>query len=94
MRSLLAKIFILFLSGPAAAYFLGRLLLSGRSDNAVVYMLLGAVILLVLSFIPFLGVLIDLLTVWYGVGIILMQTRHLPRPHYTVLKLVEEHSPR
>lgn len=79
---LLAWLAVLILSGPFAAYFLGRLLLIETTANPLLYMLLGAVILLVLYFIPFVGLVTTVLTAWFGIGIILLQIPRLPRPNY------------
>lgn len=45
---LLAWLVLLFLSGPFAAYLLGRLLLRDNAHNAILIMLLGAIVLLIL----------------------------------------------
>lgn len=80
---LLAWLLVLFLSGPFAAYLLGRLLLRDNARNAFLVMLLGAVILLILYLIPFLNILALLLVLWFGIGMIL---RALPwhKPHYAL----------
>lgn len=73
---------LVLLSGPFAAYLLGRLILHTSTNNAVWTMLLGASLLLLLYFIPLLGVLTSLLAMWFGLGIILSRAVHLPRPGY------------
>lgn len=78
---LLVWLVVLFLSGPFAAYLLGRLLLRDNARNAILTMLLGAVVLLILYLIPFLNVLVLLLALWFGVGMIL-QVLPWHKPHY------------
>lgn len=78
---LLVWLTILLLAGPFAAYLLGRLVLRDSAKNAILVMLLGAVVLLILYLIPFLNLLVLLLVLWFGVGMII---RSLPwhTPHY------------
>jgi cytoskeletal protein CcmA (bactofilin family) len=73
---------VVLLSAPFAAYLLGRLLLHRTTDNAIWTMLLGAFILLVLSLVPFLNILVDLVAYWFGLGTMLQYVTRLPRPHY------------
>lgn len=80
---LLAWLVLLFLSGPFAAYLLGRLLLRDSARNAVLVMLVGAVVLLILFLIPFLNILALLLTFWFGIGMIL-QALPFHKPHYNL----------
>lgn len=75
---------LVLLSGPFAAFLLGRLILRSVTDNPIWTMLLGGAILLILYFIPFLGVLTTLLTLWFGLGTILLRTAHLPKPDYHI----------
>lgn len=75
---------LVLLSGPFAAFLLGRLILHGVTNNPIWTMLLGGAILLILYFVPFLGVLTTLLTLWFGLGAILLRTTHLPRPNYNI----------
>ena len=77
-------IFAIFISWPLAAYYLGRRLLQSRTKNPVLFMLLGEAILLIIYFVPFLGGLITLLAMWFGLGMIVRQWRRLPRPAYSV----------
>jgi cytoskeletal protein CcmA (bactofilin family) len=74
---------ILFLSGPFSAYLTGRLVLRNNATNALVIMLVGSAILLVLYFVPFIGMLALLLAIWFGVGMIL-QSIPFTRPKYAV----------
>lgn len=80
---LLAWLVVLFLSGPFAAYLLGRLLLRDNAHNAILIMLLGAIVLLILYLIPFLNLLVLLLALWFGIGMIL-QALPWHRPHYNM----------
>lgn len=80
---LLVWLIILFLSGPFAAYLLGRLLLRDSARNAILVMLVGSVVLLTLYLIPFLNILALLLALWFGIGMIL-QTVPLHKPHYAL----------
>lgn len=73
---------MVLLSGSFAAYLLGRLLLQGSTNNAIWIMLLGGAVLLILYFVPFLGVITSLLALWFGLGTILQQFAHMPRPRY------------
>jgi hypothetical protein len=70
------------LSAPFAAYLLGRLLLHRATDNAIWTMLLGAGILLLLGFVPFLGLVTTLVAYWFGLGTILQYGAFWPRPRY------------
>lgn len=79
----LVWLIVLALSGPFAAYLLGRLILDGRATNAILTMLLGAVILLVLYLIPFLNFFVLLLALWFGIGMIVLRINY-QRPHYKV----------
>lgn len=81
---LFAWLVVEILAIPVAGYFLGRLLLTGRTQNVVLYMLLGVVILLILFLIPLLGFFVLLLSLWFGAGTILLQVRRLPKPDYLV----------
>lgn len=80
---LLVWLVLLFLSGPFAAYLLGRLLLRDNAHNAVLVMLLGAITLLILYLVPFLNVLVLLLALWFGLGMIL-QIIPWHRPRYNL----------
>ena len=74
----------LTLSGALSAYYLGRLLIGRKTPNPFLYMLLGVVILLVLYFIPFVGIVVSALSVWFGIGMLILQIPRLPRPRYAV----------
>lgn len=82
--TLLIWLVVVLLSGPVAAYAIGRLVLLRNSTNAIPIMLLGSLILLLLYFVPFLGVVAFLLAYWFGLGTIFLNLRTLPKPHYTM----------
>lgn len=67
-----------------AAYYIGALILRKATRNPIWYMLLGVIVLAILSYIPFLGFLIWLLSIWLGVGMLADRVRHVPRPRYEV----------
>lgn len=70
---LVAYALMLFLSGPVAGYFVGRLLLSDRSTNPLLYMLIGSVLLITAYLIPFLGGLIMFAAAVLGSGMIVRE---------------------
>lgn len=75
---------ILFLAGPVFSYYIGRLLLSCQR-NVMLIMALGALVVLLLLFIPILGFLVWLAAMWMGAGMILLEiTRRTPRPRYEI----------
>jgi len=69
---------------PLAAYYTGSLILSKSTDSAVWIMLGGSAVLLVLMLIPLVNVLVWLVSMWFGLGILLMHVPRLPRPDYRV----------
>ncbi len=75
---------IVLLAGPFAAYLTGRLLLQNTSvNNAIWTMLLGAAVLGVLNLIPFIGGLVALVALWFGLGTLLLRLwYHYQKPHY------------
>lgn len=64
---------VMFLTGPFSAYAVGRLILQKHSDNAIWYMMLGAVILLVLYWIPFVNLFVLLAVGLFGTGMVLRE---------------------
>lgn len=70
---------MLFLSGPMAAYVLGRELLRGKVHNPVGIMAIGAAVLGVSMRIPFVGWLAGLLATLVGVGLVLRAVHALFR---------------
>lgn len=76
---------IILVSGPTAGYYLGRNLLT-NSKHAVYIMFTGAGLLIILYFIPFIGALVLLLSIWLGSGMILLELmRRTPRPVHAVV---------
>lgn len=81
----LAWFLVLLLSGPAFAFYLGRLVLRDAS-NVLLIMLVGSAILLVAYFIPLIGFVAVVAVMWIGVGMILLEAfRRTPRPRYTLV---------
>ncbi len=77
---------IMLLCGPVAAYYFGRLMLRG-STNALLIMLVGSAVLLVLLFVPIIGIFVLAATVWIGVGSLLLELHaHMPKPQYNLAK--------
>jgi hypothetical protein len=75
-------IVVLFLSGPVFAYYLGRLILR-NSTRPLLIMLVGALVLLVLYFIPIIGFIALVAALWIGTGMLLLALyRRTPRPSY------------
>ncbi len=91
LLTLLVWILLLSLSGPMAAYLAGRFMLRKVSDNAIFYMLAGGAVLLLLYFIPFFGIGVVVVSVWFGLGAILLMLRHIPRPSYDTARYVSGH---
>ncbi len=84
--ALIGWLLILALSGAFAAYYLGRVVWQ-QQTNAVLIMLVGAVIIVILLMIPLINALVWLLAVWYGSGAILLQLRqHVVAPNYDMKK--------
>lgn len=80
--ALLVWIVLVGVSVPFAGYYLGSLLISKSTTNPIWVMLLGSAIILILFLIPIVGFLTWLVAMWLGLGIILLQIPHLPRPVY------------
>jgi cytoskeletal protein CcmA (bactofilin family) len=73
---------IIMLSGPFTAYYIGRLLFSS-ARSVLLTMFVGSIVLLVLYFIPVLGVFVLLGVYWLGTGMILLELmRRTPKPVY------------
>jgi cytoskeletal protein CcmA (bactofilin family) len=78
---------ILLLSGPFFAYLVGRLILR-RSNQALLIMLVGALVVLVAYFIPIIGFLVMLAAVWVGTGMIVLELlQRTQRPQYKVAEV-------
>ncbi|HEY5806031.1 MAG TPA: polymer-forming cytoskeletal protein [Candidatus Saccharimonadales bacterium] len=79
---IVAWILIQAFAGVAAAYYLGRLILRKRR-NPILTMLLGATLLIILYFIPILGIIVWLAAMFWGTGMILLElNRRRPAPKY------------
>lgn len=75
---------LLFLSGPAMAYYLGRLVMRS-SNNALIYMLAGSLLLLVLSAIPIINALVVIAVLVLGGGMLIGRvTRGMSKPAYAL----------
>lgn len=75
---------VLTLSGPIFGYYLGRVMLRD-SKQPLLIMLLGATVLLLLYFIPVVGVIALLAAVWLGSGMLLLEIfERTPRPVYAL----------
>jgi hypothetical protein len=66
---LTAWMLTLMVSAPVTAYYLGRRLVP-HADNALLFMLVGGVVLVVLYLIPILNILAGLVAVVFGLGMI------------------------
>jgi cytoskeletal protein CcmA (bactofilin family) len=75
---------IVAFGGIFFSFYVGRLILRGPR-NAVLVMLVGALIVLILTEIPFLGILVSLAAFWMGTGMVLQYLFHrYERPQYTL----------
>ena len=72
---LLGWMLILLLSGPFAAYLLGRLMIR-KPQRALLVMLAGASVLLVTYFIPLVGFIMVIAASLFGIGMILTEIQH------------------
>jgi cytoskeletal protein CcmA (bactofilin family) len=63
---------ILILSGPTFAYYLGRLIMRD-SKHILLTMLVGALVLILLYFIPFVNLLAIAVAIWTGSGLLLLE---------------------
>lgn len=72
---------MLLLSGPFAAYLLGRVILGKRTKHAVWHMATGAVIILALYLVPLINILTMMLVMWFGVGMIVRSIGYA-KPRY------------
>ncbi|HEX5797589.1 MAG TPA: hypothetical protein VFX86_04335 [Candidatus Saccharimonadales bacterium] len=83
----IAWLLVLALSGVFAAYYLGRLAWRSQ-NNAVVTMGVGAIILLLVRFIPVVGFIVSIFAMWFGIGMILLALRErTPKPSYDTKNL-------
>ena len=85
----LAWFLLLMLSGPVTAFYIGRMVLR-NSNNILLFMLVGSVILLVLYFIPIIGFLALLFALWTGTGMVLLESfDRTPRPVYATSQSIK-----
>jgi len=81
---LLAWILLVMLSMPIAAYYLGSMVLA-RAKNAVAIMAVGAVLLVVLMYVPLVGWFATLIAYFIGTGALVRQLKqHISSPDYRV----------
>lgn len=65
------------------SYYIGRLVLR-EQRNAIILMLAGALIVLIVSLIPYIGFVMSLAAIWMGIGMVLLRLRgYYARPVYT-----------
>jgi hypothetical protein len=85
--TILTWLIIAILCAPFTGYLLGRMIMKDPKHNTVLIMLVGASILMLTYFIPFIGVITMLAAYVLGTGMILMQSRKLLfRPAVVVTK--------
>ncbi|MBC7764685.1 polymer-forming cytoskeletal protein [Microbacteriaceae bacterium] len=76
---------ILLLSSPVFSYYIGRKIMGKSTKNAVLVMLVGALVVLLAMNVPLLGILVWLVAGMAGSGMILIAlSRHWQKPNYTV----------
>jgi hypothetical protein len=71
---LIAWLFGALLSGPVAAFYVGRLILR-RRQNALAIAALGSVVLVTAYYLPIVGILVLMLAYWLGFGAMLLGLR-------------------
>lgn len=75
---------VAMLSGPIFGYYLGRIILK-KSRQPLLIMLVGASALVLLYFIPIIGLIALLIAFWGGAGMLLLELFHrTPRPVYAI----------
>lgn len=78
-----AWVLVLALSGPLAAYYLGKLLLRNNSTNIVARMMAGAVILAILYVIPVVNIIAGVITLVLGTGMLSLHALSQKKFSYT-----------
>jgi cytoskeletal protein CcmA (bactofilin family) len=63
------------LSGPIAAYWVGRMVFRNKQVSPVLIALIGGPILITLYFLPWVGWLVMLVAYWFGFGALLLALR-------------------
>ncbi len=71
----------LLLSGPFAAYLLGKRIVSSKV-NSWLAMLVGSAILFLLYMLPFIGIFVWLVATWFGLGVILRLLSNVGRSYH------------
>lgn len=85
--AIVAWLLITGLSGGFAAYTLGRAVWREQT-NALLLILAGGAILLVLRFIPIIGLITTAFAMWFGMGMILLELwQRFQKPQYNIKKL-------
>lgn len=74
LAALVAWLLVLMASGVVAAYYLGRVVWR-KGTNAVGIMAIGALVLVVVGMLPYLGFAVCLLSCWLGTGLILLELK-------------------
>ena len=86
----LAWVLILLLTGPVAAYYLGRVVFADK-QHPVFMMLVGAILLWILYLVPVLGLLVMFLVGIFGTGMIVSELLgRYPRPSYAEVTAVSD----
>lgn len=76
---------VLMLSGPVFAFYLGKLIMSGRSTSPILIMFIGSVVLLLSYLVPVLNLLVAFAVLTVGTGMIILEaTRRYPKPVYKI----------
>ena len=80
-----AWLLVVMLSGPLLGYLIGRLVLSNRTANPLLFMLVGSLILLVVYAIPIVNLFAVLAALVIGSGmLVLWLSQHYRKPVYKV----------
>jgi cytoskeletal protein CcmA (bactofilin family) len=74
----------LILSAPLSAFYIGRMIMSGR-HSVFLILLVGAVALGLISLIPILGEVVIVIAIWFGVGSTLLNLKEsFRKPDYKI----------
>jgi hypothetical protein len=76
---LIAWLFGALLSGPIAAYYVGQMILRGRS-NPLAIASVGTLVLVTAYYLPIAGILVLMLAYWLGFGALLLAIKPYVRP--------------
>lgn len=81
---------VLILSGPAFAYYVGRLLLKDNR-NVILIMLVGALVVLLLWLLPVIGIFIAIAVAVFGTGMIMSELMfRYNKPSYEVAEVSDK----